>query len=148
MNWIRHRISLIRQHPDQGWAAMWMVISFTGLMVVAGLVLDGGQALAARGEAASAARQAARAGADAMSLESLRLHGVTLVDPEIGRRAAMDSLQAAGAVGEVTVTAGVVEVRAQVTEEAILLKIVGITEMRGTASETAVAVLGVTTEGG
>lgn len=58
--------------PDTGSVAAYLVIIVVALFALAGLVLDGGAALAAHGQAADVAQQAARAGADALDEQSLR----------------------------------------------------------------------------
>ena len=62
------------------------MVSAVALFALAGLVLDGGAALAAHGRAADVAQQAARAGADALDETSLRVRDAGRVDREPGRR--------------------------------------------------------------
>src|SRR6478609_10156276 len=91
--------------PDSGSVGVYVVVVALGLLVAAGLVLDGGAAFAARGAAATAAQQAARAGADALdplSLRSTEPTGLT-VNTAAARTAANRALAAAGATGTVRV---------------------------------------------
>ena len=61
-----------RTRDERGVAAAFVVLFTVALLTVAGLVIDGGYALAAKREAMNQAEQAARAGADAISAASLR----------------------------------------------------------------------------
>ena len=57
---------------DDGSVSVYLAVWAVALMAMAGLVIDGGAAIAARARAADLAQQAARAGADALSPVSLR----------------------------------------------------------------------------
>jgi len=121
-------------------AAIWLVLVTVALVALAGLVFDGGRAVAARGEAMSIAQQAARSGADAVSAGSL--HGG--VDPAVGVAAAETAawavLDAAGVQpgdAAVTATAASVTVTVTVTRRTAILSIVGKDTLSGTATATA-----------
>lgn len=132
---------------DRGSITAYLLIMTVALVVLAGLVLDGGAALAAHGRAADTAQQAARAGADAIDEQSLRTAspaGLT-ADPAAARRAAAAVLAAADVTGDITVTGSVVTVTARATRPAAILAIVGITEVGGTATATAIPLHGTTT---
>ena len=64
---------------DRGSVTAYLLIMTVALVVLAGLVLDGGGALAAHGRAADTAQQAARAGADALDDQSLRATNPTAI---------------------------------------------------------------------
>ena len=67
--WVRHRWASLgsdSQQRERGSMALVLAILTVGMLAMAGLVIDGGAALAARGRAADVAQQAARAGADAL----------------------------------------------------------------------------------
>ena len=53
---------------DRGSITAYLLITTVAIFALAGLVLDGGAALAAHGRAADVAQQAARAGADALDV--------------------------------------------------------------------------------
>src|SRR6478609_8070383 len=133
--------------PDSGSVGVYVVVVALGLLVAAGLVLDGGAAFAARGAAATAAQQAARAGADALNPASLRSSTPTglAVDPNAARTAANRVLAAAGATGSVTVDGAEVTVTARVDRPSYLLSAVGIDRIGGTGTFTAVPLHGTTT---
>ena len=127
--------------PDRGSVSLYIVVVALGLLAAAGLVLDGGAAFAARGAAATAAQQAARAGADALDPVSLRAGtpaGLT-VNAAAARAAANRVLAAAGATGTVT---------ARVTGRTHVLSAVGVDELGGTGTFTAVPLHGTTTGSG
>src|SRR5690348_2747430 len=66
------RWTRMQHDEDRGSITAYLLIMTVALVVLAGLVLDGGAALAAHGRAADTAQQAARAGADALDEQSLR----------------------------------------------------------------------------
>lgn len=137
----------MRQDPDRGSLAGYLVIMTVALFALAGLVLDGGAALTAHGQAADVAQQAARAGADALDVASLRSRtpaGLT-ANPAAARAAAQAVLTAAGVQGEVTVSGSQVTVSAQASRPAAILSIVGIDEVGGKATATAFPLHGTTT---
>lgn len=132
---------------DRGSVTAWLLGTVIALLVLAGLVLDGGAALAARGRAADTAAQAARAGADALDQASLRSAtpaGFT-ANPAAARDAADRVLSAAGVSGQVQVAGSSVTVTARAAEPAVILSIVGIDEVGGQASATALSLHGTTT---
>ena len=132
---------------DRGSVTPWMLGTVVALLVLSGLVLDGGTALAARGRAADTAAQAARAGADALDQSSLRSAspaGFT-ANPAQARAAASRVLDAAGLTGDVQVSGASVTVTARATERTAVLSIIGIDEVGGEASATAVPLHGMTT---
>jgi len=140
----RHRR---RDDHDRGSITAYLLITTVAIFALAGLVLDGGAALAAHGRAADVAQQAARAGADALDVTSLRSPtpaGLT-ADPAAARTAAGEVLAAAGVTGDVAVNGRSVTVTARVTKPAAILSIVGIGEVGGTATATAVPLHGTTT---
>jgi len=123
------------------------VITVVALFALAGLVLDGGAALAAHGRAADAAQQAARAGADALDVTSLRAPTPAglAANPAAARAAAARVLAAADVTGDITVTGRAVTVTARAATPAAILTIVGIDRVGGTATATAVPLHGTTT---
>lgn len=136
---------------DAGSAALWLAIVMVALLAFAGLVLDGGTALAARGQAADVAQQAARAGADALSPGALFGGGGVAslgAQEAAANTAARNVLSAAGVSGTVQVSAASVTVTATATKQTAILSAVGINQVSGTASATAVPLLGTTTAGG
>lgn len=134
---------------DRGSLSLYMALFMVALLAMAGLVIDGGAAIAARGRAADLAQQAARAGADALSQNSLRgpTPSALSIDPAAARAAATRVLTLGGASGEVTVTGLDVSVTAHVPRHAVILSAVGVSDLTGTATATATVLHGTTTGG-
>ena len=144
---ITHRWTRVQHDPDRGSITAYLLIMTVALVVLAGLVLDGGAALTAHGTAADTAQQAARAGADALDEQSLRASapaGLT-TNPAAAREAAAAVLAAADVSGDVTVTGTTVTVTARATTPTAILAIVGIDQVGGTATATAIPLHGTTT---
>lgn len=126
------------------------ISAFVALLAVAlfallGLVVDGGRAVSDRLAVAAVAEQAARAGADQVSVAALH-SGQVEVDPTAARSAAMALLGAAGVEGTVVVVGESVSVHATFDQPTVILGIVGIDSMSGTVDETATDVHGVSRE--
>ena len=76
------RVSLRRLGDEEAGMVTAFVVIFTfALLVMAGLVLDGGLALAAKVQAIDAAQAAARAGAQAIDIPTYRATGQITLDP-------------------------------------------------------------------
>ena len=129
--------------------ALYLAIFATAMIAMAGLVIDGGAAIAAREKAADVADQAARAGANALSADSLRESdpGDLRADPIRARAAADTVLSDAGATGEVTVDGATVTVVAHIPQKTAVLSAVGVNDLSQTATQSATAIHGTTTEG-
>ena len=84
---------------DQGTVTVFVTVFMAALMVVAGLVIDGGNTLAARREAADIAESAARAGAEQIDQGSIRAGGPITVDPVAAQAAAEHYLAVTGVTG-------------------------------------------------
>ena len=133
--------------PDErGSVSLIMVIFTVALFAMAGLVIDGGLALDARGRAVDLAQQAARAGAGAISPDSLRGRSPDLqVDASAATQQAQRVLTLAGATGEVTVSGDMVTVTAHVHQRAVLLAAFGVSDLTASANATATMLHGTTT---
>jgi len=115
---------------------VFVVFVAVALLAVAGLVIDGGYAMAARREATGQAEQAARVGADALDQASLR-SGTAEVDPQLAVLAAEDYLARVDAQATVTVEGDTVTVTVTVTQDTAVLSAVGVSSL--TVSGTAAA---------
>lgn len=134
---------------DAGSVALYFAIVAVAALTMAGMVVDGGSALAARERAADLATQAARAGANALTADSIReLSGGLRADPSAATVAAQRVLAAAGADGLVTVAADTVTVRVTVRRHTAILSAVGMTDISQSASANATAIYGDTTQKG
>src|SRR4029077_13727983 len=73
--------SLVNRRSDSGQVTVFVVGIMAALLVLAGLVVDGGDVLAARQVAMENAQAAARAGAQAISLSAYRSIGQLVLQP-------------------------------------------------------------------
>ncbi|MFE3206464.1 pilus assembly protein TadG-related protein [Embleya sp. NPDC059237] len=131
---------------DAGRITAFVAALIAGLMLCAGLVLDGGLALAAKTDALDAAQEAARSGAQALDLAAARGTGPAVVDAARGRQAALDSLAAAGYRGTVTVAGARVTVHVTHRQRTQILTLAGVSEITVTATASAEAQRGVLTK--
>ena len=113
------------------------------LLALVGLVVDGGRAVAAQSASTGVAEQAARLGAEQISVEAIR-SGTVAIDPSAAMKAAAAYLRAAGATGVVTVTGQSVGVHIQSSEPTVILGIIGVSQLRVSATASATNVHGVT----
>jgi Flp pilus assembly protein TadG len=134
---------------DRGSVALILAILTVGMLALAGLVIDGGAMLAARGRTADLAEQSARAGASAITPASLRGPSPAglRIDPAAADRAASRVLAAGNAWGEVSVNTDTVTVTAHVSAPATLLSAFGIVDLTEDATATATLLHGTTTTG-
>lgn len=127
-----------RLHGDEGRVTAFVVVAMAGLLLVAGLVLDGGLALAARSRVIGIAEEAARAGSQQLDLVGYRAGRPLTLDVGAATAAARDYLAAAGVTGTVTVTTAPAEVvvTATTTAQPQLLDSIGIGpfELTGTGA--------------
>jgi hypothetical protein len=124
---------------EAGMATAFTVVIIAALVIFAGLVLDGGLALDARIKAVDTAQEAARAGAQALNIETFRATGQAVLNPSAAEAAANAYLATAGDAGTVTVNGQVVTVTVTHRQHTEILSIIGIDTMTatGTASATA-----------
>ncbi len=128
-----------------------MLTLFTCLLTVAmlimiGLVVDGGYVLAARRRAIDEANGAARAGAEALAPSTYRTSGSLDLDPTAADAAAQGYLAAAGHSGSVTVNANVVTVTLNFDQPMSLLRIIGIDTVNVSGRGQARSVRGIDTQ--
>lgn len=135
---------MARWRSDEGSVTVFVVGLTLALMMVAGLVYDGGRILAARRQAHDLADNAARAAAQAVDLDALRSGAPVELDPLDAQVAAEGYLATTGHTGEVLVTADTVEVHVTITTPMVLLQLAGISERTVTASGEARLVRGIT----
>jgi hypothetical protein len=129
---------------QEGSISAFVVLLLIALFALMGMVLDGGSALAARQSATDEAEQAARAGAGALSIDSLR-SGSVEIDQTAAVEAADQFTVVAGHPGTATVAGGTVTVQIRYRIPTEVLGIIGVTTLPVVASASAVDVEGVTT---
>lgn len=136
---VTFRRTFRHRRDEQGSTTGMVVVLGLALMVVAGLVIDGGYTLGARREAMNQAEQAARAGSDALSEGSLR-DGTVRVDPGRAAAAANAYLARIGAHGRVSVSGDEVTVTVTARQDTVILSIVGIGSLPVEATATSVSI--------
>jgi Flp pilus assembly protein TadG len=132
---------------EAGSLAAFVAVLATGLLVLVGLVVDGGRALATRHAAMDVAEQAARVGADQLSVDSLR-SGAFQIDPGAAADAVDRYLAATGMTGTVDVTDGAVIVHVTSDSPTTILRMIGIEGIAMSATASATDLHGVTTGSG
>ncbi|GAA2686032.1 MULTISPECIES: pilus assembly protein TadG-related protein [Actinosynnema] len=113
----------------EGRTSAFVLALTAGLLVLTGLVLDGGLALAAKVRATGQAESAARAGAQAIDLAGYRTDGALRLLPAQAVADAQAHLAAQGATGTATATEKVVTVTVTASRSTQLLWLVGITSL-------------------
>ena len=116
------------------------VIIFTlALILMAGLVLDGGLALAAKVQAIDTAQAAARAGAQAIDIPLYRSTGRITLDPQEATADAEHYLATTGHAGTVTVNGEQVTVTVTIRQPTQILDLAGIDQLTETGTGSATA---------
>ena len=124
-----------RRRDERGQSvSVFVLVVVTALLLVAGLVIDGGAQSAAARRAEQAASEAARAALDAGV--TARAAG-TSADPAAMATAAREVLAARGVEGTVTFQAGRVRVETATDTPTIFLSIIGVTRLHASGSAEA-----------
>ncbi|HMC40858.1 MAG TPA: pilus assembly protein TadG-related protein, partial [Acidimicrobiales bacterium] len=105
-----------RDRGEEGMVTAFVVIFTFALLLLAGLVIDGGLTLAARVQAINEAQAAARAGAQQINLPLFRATGRVVLQPDQAAQAAQTYLAATGHTGTVTVNGDQVQVAVNITQ--------------------------------
>jgi hypothetical protein len=134
-----HRRLRVRLGREDGTVTAFVVVFTVALMLMAGLVLDGGLTLAAKVQAIDDAQAAARAGAQAIDLPTYRATGQITLDPAQATTDADDYLAAAGHTGTVAVDGDQVTVTVTISQATQILDIAGINHLTVTGTGTATA---------
>jgi hypothetical protein len=124
------------RRPDDGSVTLFVIVLIIALLAAVGLVVDGGGKIRALQRADEAAREAARAGSQALYVPAAVRGQHVAVDPAGAARAARAYLDAAGVEGTAKVSGGVVSVSTRLTYTPVFLTVVGVGAMTvtGTAS--------------
>ena len=124
---------------ESGMVTAFVVIFTLALLLMAGLVVDGGLALAAKVQAIDDAQAAARAGAQAIDIPTYRASGQITLDPAQATADAQHYLAAAGHTGTVSVNGEQVTVTVTVIQATQILSLAGVSHLTETATGTATA---------
>ncbi len=115
----------------------FLAVIALALLMAAGLAIDGGRKVNALREASHLADNAARAGAQAVDLDTLRSTGELVLLTDLAAAEAHQYLASLGHSADVAVTGDTVTVTVSLTVDPVLLPIGPITV---TATETAAAI--------
>jgi len=126
------------QVADAGQVTAFVTVLMLALLVMLGLVTDGGRALAAHVRAANEAQEAARAGAQAVDLAAYRRDGTVRLDPARAETRVRDYITATGdTLTTLAVDADQVTVTVTRTEPTRLLTLAGLASVRASGTGTA-----------
>ena len=125
--------------PESGTVTAFVVVFMLALVVMAGLVLDGGLALSAKVQAIDDAQAAARAGAQAIDVPLYRSTGEITLDPAQATSDAEGFLARAGRTGTASVTGDQVTVTVTIRQPTQILSVVGVDSFTETGSGSATA---------
>jgi Flp pilus assembly protein TadG len=145
----RARSVLADRRREAGAATVFVVTFAVVLLVLAGLVVDGGLALNARQRVADDVEQAARAGSQHLDLVALRTRGLVRINPVEARGAAANFLRGRGypASGiQISATATQVTAAATIQQPTALLSLIFIDHFTVTAQGQARPAVGITGE--
>jgi Flp pilus assembly protein TadG len=119
---------------DRGSGTLFGLFLVTVVLLLAAVVVEGGNAMTVRGHATDLAQQAARAGADKLDLNTLRTSGVVQINPAQARTAATAYLARFRQTGTVAATPAGVTVTVTLTEPTVLAPALGITTITVTST--------------
>lgn len=128
---------------DRGSVTAFVVIITTALLVMGGLVIDGGYSLSARRQAFNEAEAAARSGAQAIDLDTLRATGTVQLNADDAMARAEAYLAQTGHQGTVVVDGDTVRVHVNFRQPMLILSVVGVGPLDIEGDGTARAVRGV-----
>lgn len=114
---------------ERGSVTAFLAVFMLAFMAMAGLVIDGGYALAAKRRAINEAQAAARAGAGVLATAQFRSDGGFEVDPTEAERAAQSYLAATGHSGVVKVAGDTVEVAVSFRQPVAVLGLFGVRDI-------------------
>ena len=132
---------------ERGAVTVFVVVFTTTLLLVAGLVIDGGSVLAARREAINEAEAAARAGAQAIRTDVLRADGPVTLDPTRAQREALAYLGDSGHEATVQVFGDTVRVEVSFSKPLAILGLAGLGHVTVRGTGEAQGVRGLAQEG-
>lgn len=133
---------------DRGSIAVPAVITALAVMLMIGLVIDGGTKIRAARNADAIAAEAARAGGQQVAIGGVLGGGGAGVSAASAAAAAQAHLDARGVPGTaIVLDATHIEVSVSITEATVLLSLVGYASVTGTGTATARVAQGITGEG-
>jgi uncharacterized membrane protein len=134
-----------RARDESGMVTVFVVTMTMVLLLMAGLVVDGGAVLAARRQAIDVAEQAALAGAQGIRVADVRTGLGATLDPALAAAAAQAYLDEVGREGAVSVVGNDVEVTVSIERPMLILGLAGVGDVTVTGRAHARNARGVTT---
>ncbi len=131
------RLRAMRRPDDAGQSTTLYVVLVAALIVVAGLVVDGGAYMQAKDRSTHVAQEAARAGANAVSGSTVLGAPLPQVNAVQAETKAQEYISAAGMEGSVRVEGDLVTVEVTDKRRTTFLGIVGISSVSATSQESA-----------
>nr|WP_260859636.1 pilus assembly protein TadG-related protein [Streptomyces cupreus] len=131
---------------QRGQVTPFVVILAVAVVMFAGLVVDGGLALAAKVRAIGEAQEAGRAGAQALDLAAYRDSGTVRLVPDGARTLAQNYLASTSDSGTVTVIDDTVTVTVTARQHTQLLGLLGLDSLTVIGSGSAHPARGITAE--
>jgi len=116
----------VTYRDEHGTVTVFVVGFMLALLVVAGLVIDGGDVLAARQAAANVAESAARAGAQAINIGAARTSGGVQLNAPAAQARAESFLAQTGYHGTASIQGNEVLVEVTITQHTFLLGLAGL----------------------
>lgn len=144
-----NRRTRVQWGDETGSVSVFVAIAAIGLMILAGLIADGGAKLRAIQRAESIASEAARAGGQAIDTRAVA-HGQDLsIDVEQAVRAAQIYLAGVGVDGTVDVSEDGQRIQVNVTSRSrtVFLSLIGISTLSANGNAAAVLVHSTTGQG-
>jgi hypothetical protein len=129
---------------DTGQITAFVVVITATLILLVGLVVDGGLTLAARERALGEAQEAARAGAQGINLLVYRETGDLILDTGLAASDAQRYLASSGTHGAVQVNGNVVTVTVTIVQRMQILDVAGLTSITVHATASAAPDRGIT----
>jgi hypothetical protein len=145
--WPRTRLRASRPDRERGSITAFVVVLAAAFVILAGLVYDGGRALAAKTAAIDEAQQAARTAAQALNPADLR-DNVLATTPGQAIADAEGYIASCGDSGTVTINGDQISVEVVHHQPTEILGVIGVSEISVTGSATAEIEQGVTSAQG
>lgn len=144
LRWVRGRVEV--GGAERGSVSVFVAFSMVGLLLIIGLIADGGLKVRGVQEADGLAAEAARAGGQVIDLPAAVSGAPVRVDRQAAADAANAYLAAAGAPGVVTVSPDgrSLEVAVTLTRPTAFLSLIGITQVTVTGHASVTLVHAVT----
>ncbi|MEV0093716.1 pilus assembly protein TadG-related protein [Streptomyces sp. NPDC050738] len=131
MNGLRRLVNRVRRagEDDRGQVTAFVVIAVAGLWLLAGIVVDGGLALASKARALDVAQEAARTGAQQLDVGRLRESDRVRLLQGKAEQAAMTYVAGTRDKGSATVRGDRVTVRVTHRQPTQVLQLIGVSEL-------------------